>query len=521
MENKSKTKPVYTTSKIIGLFSGVILFLLIAIFVDLDPQNRATTYAMAIAVLMATWWITEAIPLSVTALLPVVLFPLFGVMNGKAVSSTYFNHIIFLFIGGFIVSLAMEKWNLHKRIALRILLFIGISPGKILLGFMGATAFLSMWISNTATAMMMIPIVLSVLTKLEEFMPAKDYKKYSVALLLGIAYSASVGGIATLIGTPPNIAFTQIFSISFPAAPEITFAQWMAFGVPFALTMFVLVWFILYVFYVPRQKFDKSLTEKFKEQYEALGKITFEEIIVLFAFVILALLWLFRSGLDIEISENFGVKIPGWSKLFNHPEYFNDGTVAVLIGLLLFIIPSKNDKTQTIMDKETIKKLPWNIILLFGGGFALAKGFVESGLSEWIGNSFTALADVNPVLLVFVIALGLSLLTEFTSNTATAQMSLPLLAAISVSANINPLFLMIPATIATSLAFIMPVATPPNVIVFGTGKLRIKDMAKTGIIVDIVGVLVLLFFMFFVISKVLHIDPHQVPDWISSFNSKH
>ncbi len=520
METEPTRKPVYTTPKIIGLWTGIFLFVIIAIFTDLDPQNKATTYTLGIAVLMAVWWITEAIPLSVTALLPVVLFPLFGVMNGKAVSSTYFNHIIFLFIGGFIVSLAMEKWNLHKRIALRILLLIGISPGKILLGFMGATAFLSMWISNTATAMMMIPIVLSVLTKLEEVIPAKDYKKYSIALLLGIAYSASVGGIATLIGTPPNIAFTQIFSISFPAAPEISFAQWMAFGIPFSLTMFVLVWLILYLFYVPRQKFDKSLTEKFQEQYAELGKITFEEVIVLISFISLALLWLFRSGLDIELGKNFAVKIPSWSKLFAHPEYFNDGTVAILIGLLMFIIPAKNDKTQTIMDKETIKKLPWNIILLFGGGFALAKGFVVSGLSQWIGNSFSALADVNPVLLIFVVAFGLSILTEFTSNTATAQMALPLLAAISVSANINPLFLMIPATIATSLAFIMPVATPPNVIVFGTGKLSIKDMAKTGIIVDILGTLVLMFFMFFVITKVLHIDPHVMPEWVNSFNSQ-
>ncbi len=519
--NKSKgKKPIYTTGKIIGLVLGLVLFLFIVLFLNLDPKNRAVTNTLAIAVLMATWWLFEAIPLSITALLPVVLFPLFGVMNGKAVSSTYFNHIIFLFIGGFIVALAMEKWNLHRRIALRILLWIGISPGKILLGFMSATAFLSMWISNTATAMMMIPIVLSVLSKLEEEMSEKNYKKYSIALLLGIAYSATVGGIATLIGTPPNIAFSQIFSISFPAAPEITFSQWMMFAFPFSLVMFAVVWTILYLFYVPREKLSPSLIQKFKLQYKALGKISYEEIIVLTSFIILALLWLFRSGMDINISKSFGIEIPGWAKLFKHPNYFNDGTVAILISLILFIIPAKTDKTQTIMDTETLKKLPWNIVLLFGGGFALAEGFMKSGLAQWIGNSFTSLSSMNPILLVFIITFSLAILTEFTSNTATAQMSLPLLAAMSVSAHINPLFLMVPATIATSLAFVMPVATPPNVIVFGTGKLKIIDMIKTGLIVDIIGVIILTLFMFLLFDKVLNINLNQVPDWINSFNIK-
>lgn len=518
MDNSLNKKSVYTTGKIIGLILGIVTFLYITIFVNLDPQNKSVTYTLAIAVLMAILWIFESIPLSITALLPVVLFPFFGVMNGKDVSSVYFNHIIFLFIGGFIVSLAMEKWNLHKRIALRILLLIGISPGKILFGFMGATAFLSMWISNTATAMMMIPIVLSVILKLKEEMPEESLKKYSIALLLGIAYSASIGGISTLIGTPPNIVFSQIFSISFPAAPEISFAKWIIFAFPFSLVMFGFVWTLLYFFYVPKEKIKNSMVEKFKLQYKNLGKISFEETIVLISFIVLAILWLTRSGLDIQITKSFALKFKGWENLFPYPNYFNDGTVAILVSLILFLIPSKSDKSQTIMDKKTLKKLPWNIVLLFGGGFALAQGFIKSGLSQWIGSSFTSLSSVNPILLVFVVALSLSILTEFTSNTATSQMSLPLLAAMSVSANINPLLLMIPATIATSLAFIMPVATPPNIIVFGTGKLKIKDMIKTGIIVDIVSVVILTLFMFLFFNKILNIDVNNVPDWINSFN---
>ncbi len=518
MENSPTT--VYTPWKLVGMFGGLLTFVFVLMFVRLEPDNPSSTRMLAVALLMAFWWIFESVPLAVTALFPVVLYPLLGIMNGKEVSSTYFNHIIFLFIGGFIISLAMEKWNLHKRIALKILLMMKISGGSILFGFMFATFFLSMWISNTATTMMMIPIVLSIIHKFEEEMDSKAHRRYSIALLLGIAYSASVGGIATLIGTPPNIVFSQIFSMSFPSAPEITFTQWMIFALPFSIIMFAITWAVLYFFYVPKEALDKNLKEKFRKQYAELGKMSYEEIVVLVAFVILALLWLFRSGIDIQFGKSFGLKIPGWAKLFTHPEYFNDGTVAILVSLLLFMIPSKKDKTQTIMDKATAMKLPWNIVLLFGGGFALAKGFTKSGLSEYIANGFSSLSHINPILLVFIIAISLAILTEFTSNTATAQMSLPLLAAISVSAKINPLLLMIPATIATSLAFVMPVATPPNVIVFGTGKLQIKDMVKTGIIVDFIGVLLLTLFVFAVIIHVLHIDLNQMPNWVNSFSGK-
>ena len=515
-----KTMPVIksiSSIKTTGFWLGILLFIITALFFQAPNNNSSISYMLATTLLMGIWWITEAVPLSITALIPVVFYPIFGIMNGKEVSTAYFNHIIFLFIGGFIVSLAMEKWNLHKRIALKILLSVGISPSKILLGFMLTTAFLSMWISNTATAMMMVPIALSVIDSLKGILNEKSFKKYSTALLLGIAYSASVGGIATLIGTPPNLAFSQIFSISFPEAPEISFVQWMMFGIPLSLTMFILIWLVLYIFYVPGNTFDNTVLNKLQKQYHKLGKITFEEKVVLASFILLSILWITRSPINIKL-ENGSIKFGGWSSIFPHPEYFNDGTVAIFIGIILFLIPSKQKKKEKIMDKTTMKKLPWDIILLFGGGFALAKGFVASGLSGWIIKSFSGLASVSPLIILIAIALGLSLLTEFTSNTATAQMALPLLAAISVSANINPLFLMIPATIATSLAFIMPVATPPNLIVFGTGKISIKEMAKTGIIIDLIGVAVVVLFMYLVIPHILNININQVPDWINSFS---
>ena len=497
------SKVLYTPIKLAGLSLGILSFFIISLM-DLVPGQRQTTYMLAIAVLMAIWWMTEAVPIAITALLPVVLFPLFGIMNGKDVSSTYFNHIIFLFIGGFIVALAMEKWDLHRRIALKILLLVGVSPNRILIGFMLATAFLSMWISNTATAMMMVPIALSVISQLEENIGSEYIKKYSVALLLGIAYSASIGGIATLIGTPPNIAFSQIYSQTFPSAQEISFAQWIVFALPLSIIMLFFAWLFLYLIFVPKISFKGNAKEVIKRHYSKLGRITYEQIVVLIGFVLLAFLWLFRSGFDISIGHK-NIILPGWSKLFAHPEYFNDGTAAMFIALLLFIIPSKNDKSQTIMDCQTLSKLPWNIVLLFGGGFALAKGFSVSGLSMWIAQRFHSLTNLNLILIVLIISTVVVFLTEFTSNTATTQMFLPILSSIAIGIHIDPLILMIPATISASLAFMLPIATPPNIIIFGSGRVRIVDMMKVGIFLNLIGIIVILLILFLIIKPVLGI----------------
>ncbi len=512
-------KPVYTPAKLIGFFGGLLAFILIAAFTNINPGHRETTYMLAIATLMATWWITEAVPVAITALLPIVLYPLFGIMSGKAVSATYINHLIFLFIGGFIVALAMEKWNLHKRIALRIMLWIGVSPAKILIGFMLATAFLSMWISNTATTMMMVPIALSVISQLQEDLGPEKMKNYAIALLLGIAFSASIGGIATLIGTPPNIAFTMIFAQSFPKAPEITFANWMIFALPISIVMLVVAYLVLWFLYVPKIKWEGNIKEHLRQEYDKLGKISYEELIVLISFTILALLWLFRSGFDINLGI-FKINLPGWSKIFAHPKYFNDGTAAIFVALILFMIPSKQNKSDTIMDCETLKRLPWNIILLFGGGFALAAGFGQAGLSLWIAHRFEHLAHLNTALFIGLIALTVAILTEFTSNTATTQMVLPIIAAVAVGINVNPLLLMIPATIAASLAFMLPVATPPNIIIFGTNRVTIPQMLKAGILLDLIGVLVVTLAMLTLGIHIFHIDLSQVPAWIQSFSAK-
>ncbi|MCD4792212.1 MAG: SLC13 family permease [Bacteroidales bacterium] len=497
-----------TPTKKIGLILGALSAILILILADLDPQKPEVTATLAVAVLMAVWWVTEAVPIAVTALLPVALFPLFGVMDGKDVSSVYFNHVIFLFIGGFLVAMAMEKHNLHKRIALRILLLTGTGHGKILFGFMFATAFLSMWMSNTATAMMMVPVAISIISKFSEILDKKDARKYSLSLLLGIAYSASVGGIATLIGTPPNLSFSRIFAIMFPAAPEITFSQWFVFALPVSLFMLFAAWAVLYLIYKTSSKSIIAGKDIFRQQYKELGKASFEEKIVFTAFITLALLWIFRSGITIESFE-----IPGWSSLFDNPKYINDGTVAVITAVILFVIPARSKPGTRILEKDSIRKLPWHIVLLFGGGFALAQGFSESGLAVWFGEQLKGIAGIHPFLIILLIAFFMSFLTELTSNTATTEMLLPILAGMAVAVKINPLIFMIPATMAASLAFMLPVATPPNAIVFGTNRIRIADMVRTGFILNLIGVIIVALAMYFWGQSVFDIDINVFPDW--------
>lgn len=486
-----------------GFILGPVTAILFFVFFNPDPAKPQVGYMAGIALLMAIWWITETVPLAVTALIPVALFPLFGVMDGKEVSALYFNHVIFLFLGGFMVALAMEKWNLHKRIALFTLLIFGTKPRRILLGFMIVTAFLSMWISNTATAMMMVPIALSLIINLEETVGKQKVRKYSIGLLLGIAYSASIGGIATLVGTPPNLSFARILNITFPDAPEISFANWFFFALPISVVFLFIVWLLLtFLFCRNGFKIDKS---SFKQEFQKLGIMGFEEKVVLTVFLSLVLLWLTRA--DIQ----FGTfVIPGWSGLFPKAGYINDGTVAIALALLLFIIPDKND--SRILDWSTASRLPWNIVLLFGGGFALAGGFMESGLSVWFGEQMSGLESLSPGMLIGSICFLITFLTELTSNTATAEMVLPILASLGTAIGRNPLLLMIPATLASSFAFMMPVATPPNAILFGTKRLSILDMAKVGIIINILGIIILTIGII-LLGPLLGIDLNEMPDW--------
>jgi len=496
--------------KLLVFLIAPILFLYIIFFIDLEPGKPIVTYTLAVAILMALWWVTEIVPLAVTSLLPFVLFPILGVMNGKAVASHYFNHIIFLFLGGFLFALAMQKWNLHKRIALKLLLVVGNTPAKIMLGFMLSTAFLSMWISNTATTMLMIPILTSIILKLEEVNTKKNVNHFSIGLLLAVAYSASIGGISTLVGTPPNLSFARIFNIYFPNAPDISFASWFFYAFPIVVILFLITYGYLYFVFVKRDatvwtNIDSSTIE---DEYKKLGPWILEQKILAFLFALLAILWFTRA--DITLGS---FTIRGWSNLFSNPNFLNDGTVAITIGILLFLIPSKKESGQFLMDWKTAEDIPWGIILLFGGGFALASGFKESGLSQWFGDQLIWLKDVHPFLIILSVTLLITFLTELTSNVATVETFLPILAGLAMSIEMNPLLFMLPATIAASLAFMLPSATAPNAIVFGTNRLKVIHMSKTGFILNMVGIIIVTLATYYLGTFVFNIVMDTYPEW--------
>ncbi|MDG1405888.1 MAG: SLC13 family permease, partial [Planctomycetota bacterium] len=409
-------------------------------------------------------------------LLPIALFPLLGILDGRTTAATYFNHLIFLFIGGFLFAIAMQRWDLHRRIALRILRFLGTRPTRVLLGFMCSTWFLSMWISNTAATMMMVPMAMAIIGPFREHLDKQEARRFSIVLVLGVAYAASIGGISTLIGTPPNMSLARILELNFPDMEELTFAGWFRFAFPLSLTFMLTAWFTLSK--IARLSGINASIDKnyFHQQYQQLGKVTYEQRAIGGLFLLLIFGWMFRSE---------------WSQLFPHPKYIDDGTVAIIIAILLFLIPSKKNPGEKLMDWAAAKEIRWGIILMFGGGFALATGFIESGLSESLGEQLTSLQNVPLWMLITIICTVITFLTELTSNMATTEVVLPILAAMAKAIGVNPLVLMIPATLSASCAFMLPVATAPNAIAFGAGEVKIKDMIRYGFILNIIGIVLI------------------------------
>jgi sodium-dependent dicarboxylate transporter 2/3/5 len=489
-----------------GFVLGPLLFLLMQIL-PVFPDARVANMA-SVAVLMVVWWITEALPLAATALLPLVLFPLLGITSGAAVAEEYMNSTIFLFIGGFVLALSMQRWELHTRIALRVIGWFHGSARLMLLGFMVTSALLSMWISNTATATMLLPIGLAVYARASEQLGEDERQALLTALMLGIAYSCSIGGIATLIGTPPNMAMQRIFAITFPSAPEISFAQWLVFALPMSVCLLLVCWGVISSRYTGRGFSPLSFSAGSVREL-ANKSMAYEEKAVAVVFVLAALGWMFRQSIVIG-----DFTLPGWSGLFDNARLLNDGSVAIAAALALFCLPARNrDKHTRLADAETIATMPWNIVLLFGGGFALAKGFADSGLSAFIGNGFIGMQQLEPVAVVAGITTTVVFLTEVTSNTATAQMMLPLVAGIARSIGVNPLLLMLPVTLAASMAFMMPVATPPNAIVFASGRLHIRDMITTGFIINIIAIAMITLLTLTIGTAVFGIDA-TIPGWV-------
>ena len=468
-----------------------------------DGMTEIAQRMFAVVALMAIWWVGEGTSFAVTALVPLVLFPLLGIMPSKQVAFNYANHLIFLFLGGFMIALAMEKWNFHKRLALWIITAMGTEPKRIVLGFMMATAFLSMWISNTASTMMMLPVAMAVVRQIaldaslngeRNFDSQKQIENgLGLVLMLGLAYSASIGGVGTPIGTPPNIVFAGFYKNLFPDNPEVSFFQWMILALPIVLVFIPITWVYLcrFVLPFPITHVVGGESRIIQKELYGLGSMNRGEKIVATIFCFTAMLWIFRR--PIVLGEWI---LPGWSNLFVNPKFLHDSTIAMTMGLLLLVVPVNGTKGLILngttewfaLDWQTVQsKTPWGILILFGGGFALASGFGVSGLDKWIGSKLTGVSDWPLWITVLTICLAVTFLTELTSNTATTTMILPILGMAAIAAAVDPLYFMVPATLAASFAFMLPVATPPNAIVFGSGWVSIQKMSKAGLILNLIG----------------------------------
>ena len=555
----AKLNPIVvpTRSKI-GLWLGPLVFVYMLLFVDLDPGNPAVTRMAAIILLMAIWWITEAIPLFATALLPIVLFPLMGIMRGRELSAArqidletatftngfsasdfdiifpnvanqYMDWVILLFMGGFMIAVVVEKWNLHRRIALNILRIIGGQPHRLVLGFMVATGFLSMWLSNTATAIMMMPMGMSLVLLYEELNRKIETEggvvdnrsnNFSLTLLLGIAYGASIGGFTTLIGTPPNAMLLTQLPTLFPEAPEITFSTWLLFALPMSAFYMLVAWLLLtrLVFPLPPST-PFSGRDFIHDEIQKLGPMSTEEKRVTMVFTMFALLLITRKerlfGEDIDIF--------GWSHYLDSllaslgssqvGYMIDDGTVSIGVALTLFMIPASKQIGGRLMDWDDAKKVPWGILLLFGGGLAIAKGFTTSGLSDYVATQLAVLlGEASPLVIVISTVTFITGLTEVASNTATISLSLPMMASLSQAIGAHPFLLLIPTTLAASCAFMLPVSTPPNAIVYGSGRIPIMKMVIAGIWMDILSVILLTVFVY-TLGHLAFDVLSGIPDW--------
>jgi len=495
-----------------GFWLGIALFVLVAFGPTPEGMMPEAKFMAATVVLMGCWWIGESLPLGVTALVPLVAFPLLKIMPYSLVAPNYTNHFVFLLLGGFFIAISMQRWNLHTRIALWIINLVGTSAPRLILGFMIASAFLSMWISNSATCMMMMPIGLGIIVKTEEMQgknPLPNVVNFGACMMLGIAYAANIGGVGTLIGTFPNLVFAGVFENQFPDAPAITFIEWLKIGLPFTVLLVPLMWIYMTRLVLPTKgQVLENADEVIRVETEKLGKMKRGEAMILVVFVVTALLWIFRS--DINLGH---VTIRGWAGLLGVDKYVHDSTVAMAMGILCFIMPVDLKKGVCLLDWKHARQAPWGILLLFGGGFAIAAGFEESGLTEWVGGQLTVLQNVPVPVLVAAIALMMTFLTEVTSNTASTQMLLPILVATSAALDINPLLLMLPATMAASCAFMLPIGTPPNAIVFASGRIRLDRMAKTGFLLNLITVLFITAFIYFWIVPVWDIALDRLPAW--------
>ena len=493
-----------TPTKLGWLAAGLLIFGLIWWLPSPEGLTPAGQRAAAVAVLMAVWWMTEAVPIYATALVPLALFPLLGILPADLTAQNYGHNYVLMLLGGFFIAQAIEHQGLHRRIALGVIRTLGNRRSRILLGFMLTTAFLSMWITNVAVVLMMLPIATAVIARDEAETVHDD--RFGIALLLGIAYAASVGGTGTLIGTPPNMVMVGVLESMYPQAPEISFFAWMQMAFPLVAIFLPVIWWYLIRYYRVKGRLGGG-TSVIRTEWQAMGSMRPGERRVLVVFVFTALGWIFRRDWTIDRTV-----IPGWGTLLGVADYVHDSTVAILGALALFILPD-GTSGKRLLDWKTARTIPWGVALLLGGGFAIATAFRETGLAVWIGESLSGISALPTVVMLALVVGVLIFLTEINSNTATATIFLPILGTMAVAGHTNPLLLMIPATFACSFAFMLPSGTGTNTVIFGSGRLHIQEMARCGLGMNLVSWVLLTLLLYFLIIPVLGLES-GLPGWV-------
>lgn len=485
----------------IGRVAGVVLFVGLALAPVPDGLSPAAWTTAAVGVLMACWWITEALPIAATALVPLVLFPLLGVREIGETASPYANPLIFLFMGGFMVAVAMQRWMLHRRIALSIVQRVGTRPKRVVIGFILASAFLSMWVSNTATALMMLPTGLSVIEltrerlgeRLESEADASAPFHFGIVLVLSIAYACNIGGVGTLIGTPPNAILAGFFSESYGV--EIGFAQWMAVGLPLVAVMLPLAYLVLTTVFPIRIDTLPGGADIIDEEVRKLGPLSTAETRVALVFGGAATLWIVRPLLSTVVPS------------------ISDAGIAVTAALALFLLPAGEGEGRRLLSWDEAETLPWGVLLIFGGGLSLASAIEGTGLAAWIGEGVGHLAGAPMLAIVLAAVVLIVFLTEITSNTATTATFLPILGAIAVGIGEDPFLLAVPAAMAASCAFMMPVATPPNAIVYGSNLFTIPQMSRAGLWLNVLSILLVTALAYTLLGIVFGVEMGVVPHW--------
>lgn len=496
VNNLRPVTPKISKGQKIGLFLGPLLFLAIMLFFPAEGLSKEGIGVLATTVWIATWWITESVPIPITSLMPILLFPMLGVTKASEVTISYADSIIFLFIGGFMLAIAIEKWNLHRRIAMTIISIMGVKTERLVLGFIIATGFLSMWISNTATAMMMVPIALAIISQARDSLTheKEQIDHFVKATLFGVMYAASLGGLGTLVGTPANIILANTISQMFNV--ELDFFTWMMFATPLVIIFLTVTWLYLVKLAFPQKlKELPGSKELVMKEKKLLGAVSYEEKIILSVFIFTALCWMTRSFLLVK-----------WMP------FLDDTMIAIFAAFLLFLIPAKNSDETRILVWKDAEKIPWGILLLFGGGSALGKGFQTSGLAQWIGEQMTFLGGFHFSIVVITVVLLVIILSEFTSNVTTSIMLLPIMGALASAIDVHPYMLLFAASVATSCAFMLPTAATPNTIMFATGQIPVKVMIRTGFWLNLFCLVIIMLMIIYFMPFVYGIDISVFPE---------